>query len=194
MVQEIKIEELKTAEYNPRIMMEPGTPEWEKLKNSIENFGNVEPVVWNKRSGNVVGGHQRLAVLKSMGYTSIPCSVVDLDDKDEKLLNLALNKIKGKWDFNKLEDLLKGFDEEVAELTGFSADELSILLANNDDLEWWGDDVADDDYWEEQTETVGSYVVSLVFQDRWIADKWAEKEGYAVNIKKGTTTTVIRME
>ena len=100
MVREIKVTELNAAQYNPRIALEPGMPEWEKLKTSIEQFGNVEPVVWNRRTGNVVGGHQRLAVLKSMGYESVPCSVVDLDEKEEKLLNIALNKIKGQWDYD----------------------------------------------------------------------------------------------
>ena len=59
MVQEIKVTQLNAAPYNPRIDLEPGMPEWEKLKRSIEEFGNVEPIVWNKRTGNVVGGHQR---------------------------------------------------------------------------------------------------------------------------------------
>lgn len=121
MVQEIKVTELNAAPYNPRVSLEPGMPEWEKIKHSIEEFGNVEPIVWNKRTGNVVGGHQRLSVLKSMGYEEVPCSVVDLDENEEKLLNLALNKIKGQWDYDKLEDILRGFDYEVATASGFSA-------------------------------------------------------------------------
>lgn len=194
MVQEIEIEKLKAAAYNPRVALEPGMPEWEKLKRSIQEFGNVEPVVWNKRTGNVVGGHQRLAVLKSLGCKTVPCSVVDMDDKDEKLLNLALNKIKGRWDYDKLADILKDFDNEVATASGFSEEELAVMLANNDDLQ------SDDDYgdWDEDEaeEQVigGSYVVTLVFPDATTAAAWAESEGYMGQIRDGTSTTVIRVE
>ena len=195
MVQEIKVAQLNAAPYNPRVDLEPGMPEWEKLKRSIEEFGHVEPIVWNKRTGNVVGGHQRLAVLKSMGYDTVPCSVVDLDDTDEKLLNVALNKIKGQWDYDKLEDVLRGFDYEVATASGFSAEEIAVILANNEDLlddeEDYGD--WDDDEPEEQI-VGGSYVVTLVFANAELATQWAENEGYEDKIREGTNTTVIRIE
>ena len=193
MVREIKVTELNAAQYNPRIALEPGMPEWEKLKTSIEQFGNVEPVVWNRRTGNVVGGHQRLAVLKSMGYESVPCSVVDLDEKEEKLLNIALNKIKGQWDYDKLEEILSDFDYEVATASGFSAEEIAVILANNDDL---GDDAdyGDWDDGEEEPIVGGSYVVTLVFANAELAAQWAENEGYKDQIREGSNTTVIRVE
>ena len=193
MVREINIVELNAAQYNPRIAQEPGMPEWEKLKASIEQFGNVEPVVWNQRTGNVVGGHQRLAVLKSMGYESVPCSVVDLDEKEEKLLNIALNKIKGQWDYKKLEEILSGYDYEVATASGFSAEEIAVILASNDGL----DDDTDYGDWddsEEETIVGGSYVVTLVFAGAELATQWAEKEGYKDQIREGSNTTVIRVE
>lgn len=194
MVQEIKVAQLNAAPYNPRVDLEPGMPEWEKLKRSIEQFGNVEPIVWNKRTGNVVGGHQRLAVLKSMGYETVPCSIVDLDETDEKLLNIALNKIKGQWDYEKLEDILRDFDYEVATASGFSAEEIAVILANNEDL--LGDE---DDYgeWDDEPEEQivgGSYVVTLVFANAELATQWAENEGYEDKIREGTNTTVIRIE
>lgn len=193
MVREIKVTELNAAQYNPRIALEPGMPEWEKLKTSIEQFGNVEPVVWNRRTGNVVDGHQRLAVLKSMGYESVLCSVVDLDEKEEKLLNIALNKIKGQWDYDKLEEILSGFDYEVATASGFSAEEIAVILANNDDL---GDDAdyGDWDDGEEKPIVGGSYVVTLVFANAELAAQWAENEGYKDQIREGSNTTVIRVE
>lgn len=193
MVREINITELNAAQYNPRVALEPGMPEWEKLKTSIEQFGNVEPVVWNQRTGNVVGGHQRLAVLKSMGHKSIPCSVVDLDEQDEKLLNIALNKIKGQWDYDKLEEILSGFDYEVATASGFSAEEIAVILASNDGL---GDDTdyGDWDDGEEETIVGGSYVVTLVFANAELATQWAENEGYKDQIREGSNTTVIRVE
>lgn len=195
MVQEIKVTELNAAPYNPRVTLEPGMPEWEKIKHSIEEFGNVEPIVWNKRTGNVVGGHQRLSVLKSMGYEAVPCSVVDLDENEEKLLNLALNKIKGQWDYDKLEDILRGFDYEVATASGFSAEEIAVILANNEDLLDDEEDYGDweDDEPEEQI-VGGSYVVTLVFANAELAQEWAEGEGYADQIREGTNTTVIRIE
>ena len=192
MVQEIDISKLNEAPYNPRIKLEPGMPEWEKLKRSIEQFGNVEPIVWNKRTGNVVGGHQRLAVLKELGYASVPCSIVDLDETDEKLLNIALNKIKGRWDYDKLEDILKDFDHEVATASGFSAEEIAVILANNDDL---FDDDEDYDDWDDEEEIIGgSYVVTLVFANARLATEWAEMEGFEGKVKEGTNTTVIRIE
>ncbi len=194
MVREINISELNAAEYNPRIALEPGMPEWEKLKTSIEQFGNVEPIVWNRCTGNVVGGHQRLAVLKSMGYESVPCSVVDLDGDEEKLLNIALNKIKGQWDYDKLEDILRGFDYEAATASGFSAEEIAVLLANNDDLDGGDEDYGEWDEGDEEPIVGGSYVVTLIFANEELAAEWAEGEGYKDQIREGSNTTVIRVE
>ena len=193
MVREINISELKIAQYNPRIKLEPGMPEWEKLKDSIERFGNVEPIVWNEKTGNVVGGHQRLAVLRSMGYKNISCSVVNLDKNEEKLLNIALNKIRGQWDYEKLEDILKNFDYEVAMTSGFSAEEIAVILANNDDLEE-DFDFGEWDENEDEPMIGGSYVVTLVFANAELAGQWAVKEGYKDQIREGSNTTVIRME
>jgi Predicted transcriptional regulators len=193
LVQLIEIEKLNPAPYNPRVELQPGMKEWEKLKKSIIQFGNVEPVVWNQRTGNVVGGHQRLAVLQSMGETLIPCSVVDMDEKDEKLLNIALNKIKGRWDYDKLADILRDYDTELATITGFAEDEIAIILANNEDF-----DESDIDYsdWEEDEEELligGSFVITLVFKNAELAEEWAEREGYKKQIRENSSTTVIRM-
>ncbi len=116
-----KVAELCPAPYNPRKDLKPGDPEFEKLKRSIETFGYVEPVIWNSRTGNVVGGHQRLKVMQALGHEAVECVVVDLDESDEKALNVALNKIAGEWDIPKLDDLiceLQAEDYDVT-LTGF---------------------------------------------------------------------------
>lgn len=68
-----KIEDLRPASYNTRKDLKPGDKEYEKLKRSITEFGYVEPVIWNERTGTVVGGHQRLKVLKDLGYEEIDC-------------------------------------------------------------------------------------------------------------------------
>ena len=67
LIERKKVADLIPAEYNPRKDLKPGDPEYEKLKRSIEQFGYVEPVIWNKTTGHIVGGHQRLKVLIDMG-------------------------------------------------------------------------------------------------------------------------------
>ena len=63
LIEKKNVTELLPADYNPRKDLRPGDPEYEKLKRSIEQFGYVEPVIWNATTGRVVGGHQRLKVL-----------------------------------------------------------------------------------------------------------------------------------
>ena len=130
LIQKVPIEKLNPAKYNPRKDLQPGDPEYEKLKRSIEEFGYVEPIVWNKRTGNVVGGHQRLKILKELGRTEIEVTVVDLDEIKEKTLNLALNKISGDWDLPLLKDLLQELDtgDFNIEITGFGEEEIERLM------------------------------------------------------------------
>lgn len=131
MVIEIKkTADLLPADYNPRKDLKPGDKEYEKLKRSITEFGYVEPVIWNKTTGRVVGGHQRLKVLIDMGTTEVECVVVELSEEKEKALNVALNKISGDWDESKLALLiadLQGADFDVS-LTGFDDQEIESLF------------------------------------------------------------------
>ena len=131
-IQTIKINNLNAAVYNPRKDLKPGDKEYDKLAKSIAEFDYIDPVIWNKRSGNIVGGHQRLKILKAQGLTELDVSVVDLDDVKEKALNLALNKTGGDWDLPKLSDLLLELDvgDIDIEITGFDADELEALLVD----------------------------------------------------------------
>lgn len=123
------IADLRPAEYNPRKTLQPGDPEYESLKRSIETFGYVDPIIVNK-DGTVIGGHQRLSVLVDLGYTEADVAVVDLNKRDEKALNIALNKISGEWDEAKLAAIfselkLDGYDATV---TGFEKNEISDIL------------------------------------------------------------------
>lgn len=186
MLKEIKIDELREAEYNPRIKLEPGMRDFDNLVNSIEAFGNVEPIVWNERTGNVVGGHQRLSVLKYLGEETALCYVVDLSPEDEKVLNLALNKIKGEWDYDKLEAVMKEIDDTI--LTGFSADEVFVLTAENED---GIDEDFDFSDWNDEATTYSRYVVTLKFPDNESAAEWCDQNGYEGRVKPGTFTTVI---
>jgi hypothetical protein len=129
-IEKIKAELLSPAAYNPRKNLKPGDKEYEKLKRSVEEFGYIEPIIWNKSTGNVVGGHQRLKILLDLGHTEIDCVVVELDLQREKALNLALNKIQGDWDETKLAELMADLDASAFEvaLTGFDAEEIDALL------------------------------------------------------------------
>ena len=128
-IQKIQVNKLIPAIYNPRKDLKPNDEEYIKIKNSIENFGFVSPLVINKDM-TVIGGHQRLKVLIELGYTEIECIVVDLDKTSEKALNIALNKIQGDWDEEKLESLLKELKTENfdLDLTGFNSEEINDLL------------------------------------------------------------------
>ena len=128
-IQKINIEKLKAAEYNPRKDLKPEDEEYQKIKKSILEFGYVAPVIVNSDM-TVIGGHQRLKVLKELGYTEIECNIVDLDKTKEKALNIALNKISGEWDNAKLEELLAELKNEDIDMdiTGFSFDEVDNIL------------------------------------------------------------------
>lgn len=128
-IQKIKIDKLIPATYNPRKNLKPSDAEYVKIKNSIEKFGFVSPLVMNKDM-TVIGGHQRLKVLKEMGIVEVECIIVDLDKTNEKALNIALNKIQGDWDEEKLEALLQELKLEDFDtnLTGFDFDEVDEIL------------------------------------------------------------------
>ena len=130
-IQKIPIAQLNPAAYNPRRELKPGDKEYEKLKRSISEFGFVEPIVWNKRSGSIVERHQRFSVMKDLGETEIDCVVVDLDDKREKALNLALNKIQGDWDEDKLAAVMADLDASDFDVsfTGFDASEVDTDIS-----------------------------------------------------------------
>lgn len=132
-LQRLPLAALQPAPYNPRITLRPGDAAFEKLKRSLEEFDLVQPIVWNCRTGHVVGGHQRLEVLKQAGRTEVDCVVVDLPLEREKALNITLNNVSvaSEWDPDKLlsvlEDLhdLPDFDST---LTGFDEQQLQDLL------------------------------------------------------------------
>lgn len=127
----LPISVLKPAEYNPRKKLKPGDKEYKKIKDSIEEFGFADPLVVNSDM-TIIGGHQRLNVAIDLGYTEVPCAVVDIDKTREKALNIALNKITGEWDEQMLADLLTDLKEADYDLdyTGFEAPEVEQLFSN----------------------------------------------------------------
>ena len=128
-IRKMKLSELTPAEYNPRVELKPGDQEWEALDESIGNFGYVEPIVWNERTGNIVGGLQRRNVLLARGVEEEDISVVNLSPEDEKILNVLLNKSKGIWDVAKLVALIDEIKAAGGNLkaTGFTELEISLM-------------------------------------------------------------------
>ncbi|WDC85744.1 site-specific DNA-methyltransferase [Caloramator sp. mosi_1] len=153
------VDKINPAKYNPRKKLKPGDAEYEKLKRSIKEFGYVEPIIWNERTGNIVGGHQRFSVLKNEGYKEIDCVVVNLGEQEEKALNIALNKIHGDWDMPLLKDLLEELDKSMFDvsLTGFDAVEIEELISNVHDKEVKDDDFDEKKALEEIKEPITKY-------------------------------------
>ncbi|ADI00496.1 site-specific DNA-methyltransferase [Salisediminibacterium selenitireducens] len=127
--QKLAIEELIPAGYNPRKQLKPGDAEFEKIKTSIETFGYVDPVIVNA-DHTVIGGHQRLTVLKTLGYDEIDCVVIDIDKTKEKALNIALNKISGEWNKDLLVELIEDLQSTDIDIgiTGFDPPEIDQLF------------------------------------------------------------------
>lgn len=124
------LEDMIPATYNPRKKLTPEDPEYQSIKASVLEFGYSDPIVLNY-DGTIIKGHQRRTVMMDLGYTQAWCVVLDIRDKQkEKALNIALNKITGKWDNAILKDLLleldlNGYDFSV---TGYSRNDLEDLI------------------------------------------------------------------
>ena len=142
----VNINELISPEYNPRQIT---NDEMEKLKNSINEFGYIAPIIVNKHNNHIVGGNQRYEALKSLGYTDVDVVFVDEPDiQREKALNIALNKISGEWDFVKLADIIDDLelnDFDIS-LTGFDDLELENFGIEEDPTEHEPVEVVEDDY------------------------------------------------
>lgn len=180
-VERVKIGKLKPAPYNPRVDLKPGDPEFEAIRRSLETFGNVGGMVWNKRTGHVVGGHQRLKVLELLGFKDVEVSVVDLSPVDEKLLNLALNKTGGDWHDDRLATMLgelADLPDVDPTLSGFAAGEIESLLqppATDIPAE-----VEDREGGERNTMVrVGTYLFNVETEayDKWL-DDLRQKKGF----------------
>ncbi len=130
-IKKMQISQIQKADYNPRVELKPGDPAYEKLKNSIQTFGFCEPLIFNRRTSQLIGGHQRLAVLKDLGYTEAEVVLIDLAPAHERACNVALNQVQGDWDEDKLslllDELTKTPDFDVG-LTGFETEEISDIL------------------------------------------------------------------
>ena len=132
----INIEDIHEAGYNPRTIT---NSELTKLKNNIQAFGIVDPIIVNLKNNNIVGGHQRYKALASTGVKQLNMieignigwvfNTTDLDiknDDDEKILNLSLNNISGEWDGNQLNKVLQNLKSRTTNYTLTGFDDIDI--------------------------------------------------------------------
>lgn len=134
-LKKVAINELKKAEYNPRVELTKDDEEYKKIKASIQEFGYVDPLIINS-DYTIIGGHQRYTVLKELDYKEIDCIVIDVDKTKEKALNIALNKISGEWDVEKLKVVLEELQNKDFDtlLTGFDTSEIEDMLTSTLDI------------------------------------------------------------
>lgn len=140
----LKLADLVTPPYNPREDIVKGSDEYKALCRSIQQHDLVEPPVVNIHNMRCIGGNQRLTVLRDLGWTEVLCSVIDQPDEgQEKKLCLALNRIDGRWDTDKLGELLR--DDDVLDFeTGFDHDEVMLYRQLEDAREPEFDDDEDE--------------------------------------------------
>ena len=126
----MRLEDIKPAEYNPRVRLTEVDHEYKALKASIDEFGLVVPLIVNERTGTLVSGHQRLNVMLAEGVEETEVVIVDMEPEREKALCIALNKIRGQWDYGALADILEELRDSPVDIlaTGFSDDEIADLL------------------------------------------------------------------
>lgn len=177
-----RIADMNRAAYNPRIDLRPEDEEYQAIERSLKRHGLVQPIVWNRRTNTVVSGHQRLTVLEAQGETEVTVSVVDLDDIQEKELNVALNKITGEWDDDKLSVILNELGEEATD-TGFTLPEIDVL---RDELKSYFDDVTAPDEEEPTEEPEESFLLSLTFDA-------ADEKPLKAYIKEHSEDAVVRI-
>ena len=139
-----RLTDIFPADYNPRKDLQPEDEEWKNIARSLATFGYVDPIIINQ-DGTIIGGHQRAKVLQAMGHKEVDVVVVDMEKSDEMALNIALNKIGGQWDLDKLKDTLQDIDTSSLDIkvTGFSEGELQLMLSDpGDDEEDEGSEVS----------------------------------------------------
>lgn len=177
-----RIADMNRAAYNPRVDLRPEDEEYQAIERSLKRHGLVQPIVWNRRTNTVVSGHQRLTVLEAQGETEVTVSVVYLDDIQEKELNVALNKITGEWDDDKLSVILNELGEEATD-TGFTLPEIDVL---RDELKSYFDDVTAPDEEEPTEEPEESFLLSLTFDA-------ADEKPLKAYIKEHSEDAVVRI-
>lgn len=200
----MKLKDIRPAAYNPRVTLKPGDKDYEALKNSLERFGVAEPLIVNETTGNLVAGHQRLNVLKASGATEVEVVLVEMDEDKEKLLNIALNKIDGEWDYKKLEAMFEEIEADDIKFTGFSQEELDNLF--DEGLPDWDDTGEDKEEQEKEADdepeaetpekpaALKEFNIFLSFPTKEAAEKWLKDRGIDLEYQGTARNITIRME
>lgn len=168
-----KIGELVPADYNPRKDLQEADKEYQDIKRGILTYGLVIPLIMNKRTGNLVNGHQRLKVLKALGWTEVDVSVVDMDEKKEKALNLALSRIDGDFDNKALTNVMSeirtaGIDPITL---GFTKSEIEKMFPKEMEVESLFGEDADNPFTKDDEEPEETEVVATVGKYRFSMEK-----------------------
>ena len=210
-IEKIKITDIKPAAYNPRNI---SSEELTKLKNSINEFGLVDPIIINLKNNKIIGGHQRYEVLINehmlngdfyaelnlirmgdIGWIFTETDLTVEDEDHEKALNLALNKISGEWDFEKLGEILDeltvnefnidltGFDELEAEL--LSPDDTILGLYDEEETESY-DDIPEDYVDVEGDVPNQTFSVIFSFEDKNKANEFINSLGINKEMKQNS--------
>jgi ParB-like chromosome segregation protein Spo0J len=119
--------ELLPSSYNPRKITSDALG---RLTKSLSELGNLQPITWNAKTGNIVGGHQRLKCYQALGKEEVEVWAVWLDDQKERAANIALNKLSGEFDIPLLKDIFEGLDtgEIDLDITGFGELEIAEMM------------------------------------------------------------------
>lgn len=129
-VKVMRLADIIPADYNPRITLTETDFEYKALKASIDEFGLVVPLIVNERTRNLISGHQRLNIMLKDGIEETEVVVVDMKEKQEKALCIAMNKVSGQWDYGLLADIMEELRNSEIDtiVTGFSNNEIVELL------------------------------------------------------------------
>lgn len=168
-IEKVEIKKLKPAKYNPRVELTKDDESYQRIKASIEEFGLVDPLIVNKRNMTIIGGHQRYNILKDLGYEFAECIVLNLNEKQEKRLNLSLNKNSGFWDEQKLEDLFNELNLSQEELfaTGFSDEEIENLKTD------FIEDLLQEDFSDKGTNELSKFAMTFnidkIYEEKYLS-------------------------
>lgn len=176
LIEKMQVSDLSPADYNPRKI---GLKERKSLKNSIERFGLVQPIIWNRQTKRVVGGHQRLDILLQLGQVDTDVVVVDFNEVDEKALNIALNKISGEWDDVKLGDIIRELKASDYDLlnSGFDKDEINDIIKISGDGEKLYKEILDRK--DAKEKEIKRYSFGVSRDNERVIDNALQKTGYS---------------
>lgn len=170
-IETILLYDYKPAEYNPRVQLKPEDREYKEIERSLEQYGYAEPIIVNRTTMTIVGGHQRANVLMAKGIVEVEAVILEMDVTKEKALNIALNKIKGEWNYDKLEDVMRDIREATTGdatkdseyETGFNVEEVDALLGIQ--------------HIEDQKEDNETYEIHISFGEKEEAEQWLKEKG-----------------